>query len=157
MGQDRARPFQTLFGCYFADLGRPVAPPSRLSLRPSQYKVCRRLAARAKRPEICDRSVAAGELAPLGAPPEVQPIAIEDEEPSAMLVIVVALFRPDFVLDQFLPEFQSLDFKRFAASEVFVEPGRKVRFHVVRETDYGDRFKLFVLETPEDEVRTAEQ
>ena len=74
-----------------------------------------------------------------------------------MLVIVVALFRPDFVLDQFLPEFQSLDFERFAASEVFVEPGRKVRFHVVRETDYGDRFKLFVLETPEDEVRTAEQ
>ena len=29
------------------------------------------------------------------------------------------------------------------------DPGQIVRFHVVRETRYGDRFKLFALETPE--------
>lgn len=67
-----------------------------------------------------------------------------------LLVVVVALFRPDFVLNQVFPEFESIEFERFVASEVFIEPGRNVRFHVVRETDYGDRFKLFVLKTPDD-------
>ncbi|MCH8110878.1 MAG: TRAP transporter permease [Proteobacteria bacterium] len=73
-------------------------------------------------------------------------------EAALLLVIVVALFRPDFVLNQVYPEFERIEFERFVAGEIFVEPGRKVRFHVVRETDYGDRFKLFVLETPEGEA-----
>lgn len=73
-------------------------------------------------------------------------------EAALLLVVVVALFRPDFVLNQVFPEFEGIEFERLIAGEVFVEPGRNVRFHVVRETDYGDRFKLFVLATPEDET-----
>ena len=73
-------------------------------------------------------------------------------EAALLFVVVVALFRPDFVLNQVYPEFERIEFERFVAGEIFVEPGRKVRFHVVRETDYGDRFKLFVVETPEGEA-----
>ena len=53
------------------------------------------------------------------------------------------------MLNQVFPEFESIELERFVAGEMFVDPGRNVRFHVVRETDYGDRFKLFVLTTPE--------
>ena len=70
-------------------------------------------------------------------------------EMAIVLVVVVALFRPDFILNQFSPEFEPIDLTAFAAGETSVEPGRNVRFHVVRQTDYGDRFKLFTIETPE--------
>jgi TRAP transporter 4TM/12TM fusion protein len=66
-----------------------------------------------------------------------------------LAVVVVALFRPDFVLDLVSPSFKSVDMTKFAAREVTVEPGRNIRLHLVRETEYGDRFKLFVIKTPE--------
>ena len=52
---------------------------------------------------------------------------------------------PDFVLNQVYPAFAPLEITRVAAGEVKIEPGRTVRLHIVRETDYGDRFKLFRL------------
>lgn len=68
---------------------------------------------------------------------------------SAILVVVcVGLFRPGFIMDQIFPAFADIDMATFAAGETTVEPGRKLRLHVVRETNYGDRFKLFVLEAP---------
>ncbi|MFQ5898716.1 MAG: TRAP transporter permease [Candidatus Methylomirabilia bacterium] len=66
-----------------------------------------------------------------------------------LIVVVVALFRPGVFMDQLYPPYAPVALDRFVASEVMVEAGRKVRLHVVRETDYGDRFKLFVLVTPE--------
>ncbi len=65
-----------------------------------------------------------------------------------LLVVMFALFRPDYVMDQFFPSFAPIALDKFVSGEYTVEPGRKVRFHVVRETDYGDRYKLFVIETP---------
>ncbi len=65
-----------------------------------------------------------------------------------LLVVVVCFFRPDYVLDQFSPAYAELSLDRFLAGESRIEAGRKVRFHVTRETDYGDRYKLFVLTAP---------
>ncbi len=67
-----------------------------------------------------------------------------------LLLAMIALFRPDFVMNQIVPPFQTVDLDGFIAGEKTADPGAKVRFHVIRETDYGDRFKLFVIQTPED-------
>ena len=69
-------------------------------------------------------------------------------EMALLAVVVVALFRPGFVMNQIYPAFAAFDLASFAAGEATVEPGRKVRFHVVRETNYGPRYKLFVIEAP---------
>ena len=66
-----------------------------------------------------------------------------------MLVVCVGLFRPDFVLNQAYPEFAPLDVVQFTSGKAEIPAGRTVRLHVVRETDYGDRFKLFRLTAPD--------
>ena len=58
------------------------------------------------------------------------------------------LFRPGFFMDEIAPPFEPVAFQAFASGEFIPEPGRQVRLHVTRETDYGERYKLFVLETP---------
>ena len=62
-----------------------------------------------------------------------------------LLVAMVGFFRPDFVLDRVYPAFAPLEIERVATGDAKMEAGRTVRLHIVRETDYGDRFKLFLL------------
>lgn len=64
------------------------------------------------------------------------------------IAAIVALFRPGFVMDQIYPEFKDVNLERFVAGDSVAPPGYTVRFHVVRPTDYGDRFKLFRVGTP---------
>ncbi|MFQ5830190.1 MAG: TRAP transporter permease [Candidatus Methylomirabilia bacterium] len=66
-----------------------------------------------------------------------------------LIVVVVALFRPGVFMDRLYPPYVPIALDKFTAGEVMVGPGRKVRLHVVRETDYGERLKLFVLVAPE--------
>jgi len=66
-----------------------------------------------------------------------------------LIVVIVALFRPSLILDRIYPPFDPVDTATFANGEFNPEPGRIVRFHVLRETPYGDRFKLFALVMPE--------
>jgi hypothetical protein len=70
-------------------------------------------------------------------------------ESVALLVVMIALFRPDLVMDQFYPPFTKVDMERLAAGEQVAEPGYSIRLHIVRETDYGDRLKLYRIGTPE--------
>ena len=65
-----------------------------------------------------------------------------------LLLAAFILFRPGFFMDRLFPPFAAIELDQFVAGEVAVEPGNKLRPHVVRETAYGDRFKLFVLEAP---------
>ena len=76
-------------------------------------------------------------------------VKVKLHEAALLIVVIVALFRPGVVMDQFYPEFASLDLDKFAAGEVTAERGYTVRFHVVRSTDYGDRFKLYRVGTPD--------
>ena len=70
-----------------------------------------------------------------------------------LVAAMVSLFRPDFVLDQLWPEFRSAPLTAFVEGSEFAPPGRTVRLHVVRDTDYGDRLKLLVAR-PQDESAT---
>lgn len=66
-----------------------------------------------------------------------------------LIVAIVALFRPGLVMDQVYPEFEPVALHGFGSGEAVAPPGGTVRFHVVRSTNYGDRFKLFRTTTPE--------
>lgn len=70
-------------------------------------------------------------------------------ESLALGVVIVALFRPSLIIDQIYPPFDTVQVDSFASGDLITEPGRIVRVHAVRETPYGDRFKLFAMVTPE--------
>ncbi len=61
-----------------------------------------------------------------------------------LVVAMVGLFRPGFFIEQIWPEYREVPLATFAEGRVDVPSDRKLRFHIARETDYGDRFKLFV-------------
>jgi TRAP transporter 4TM/12TM fusion protein len=76
-------------------------------------------------------------------------VKVKLHEALLLVVVIVALFRPGVIMDQFYPQFAPLDLDGFVAGEAFADSGYTVRFHVVRSTDYGDRFKLYRLGTPD--------
>jgi hypothetical protein len=52
-------------------------------------------------------------------------------------------------MDWFYPSFAPLDLGKFAAGEASAPPGDTIRFHLVRSTEYGDRYKLYRVATPD--------
>ena len=64
-----------------------------------------------------------------------------------LLAAMIGFFRPGFVLDRVYPAFAPLDVAGVVSGATPLEPGRAMRLHIVRETAYGDRFKLFRLPT----------
>ena len=70
-------------------------------------------------------------------------------EALVLLAVMVGLFRPGFVMDQIFPTYQPIEITRFVNNEAIAKSGQSIRLHVTRSTDYGDRFKLFLVTTPE--------
>ena len=70
---------------------------------------------------------------------------------------MVGFFRPDFVMDQVYPKFNELEMKPFVSGEARAQPGYSIRLHVVRQTDYGDRFKLYRMATPDIKAATLDE
>ncbi|MDC0039239.1 TRAP transporter permease [Gammaproteobacteria bacterium] len=68
-------------------------------------------------------------------------------ETIGLLFVTLALFRPDALMNPVFPEFTKSDFDVFVSRGVEVTQGQKFRLHITRETDYGDRYKLFVFES----------
>ena len=66
-----------------------------------------------------------------------------------LAVVVMMLFRPGIFMNLVYPDFATLDLEKFVAGEVSAKQAYTVRFHMVRTTDYGDRFKLYRLATPD--------
>ncbi len=64
-------------------------------------------------------------------------------EAICLLLAMIGFFRPDFVMDRIHPEFAPVEMPEAVMGQFTVPEGRAIRLHVVRETDYGDRFKLF--------------
>jgi len=60
-----------------------------------------------------------------------------------LLIITVSMFRPDFVMNRIYPEYQNFE-KNFNETVEFKEK-RKLRLHVTRYTDYGERYKMFAF------------
>jgi len=59
------------------------------------------------------------------------------------LVIAAALLRPGFILNKFTPEYNFKDLSQ--SQELVLEPEKEVRVKVTRVTEYGERYKLFVI------------
>jgi hypothetical protein len=70
-------------------------------------------------------------------------------ESALLAVAIVMLFRPGLFMDRIYPPFKTIAPEAYVSGEFAPQPGQIVRFHVVRETRYGDRYKLFALRTPE--------
>ena len=77
-------------------------------------------------------------------------------EGAALLLATWMLFLPNAAMNQVLPEFGSTSMESFIAGDIALEEGQKVRLHVTRHTNYGDRYKLYVF-TPEGKAMGAEQ
>ena len=60
-----------------------------------------------------------------------------------LLIITVSMFRPDFVMNRIYPEYQN--FEKNFYDEIEFKEKRKLRLHVTRYTDYGERYKMFAF------------
>ncbi len=60
------------------------------------------------------------------------------------LVISISFLSPEFVLNKFYPKYEYKNFDNL--SSIYLEPNREVHFKVTRLSDYGERYKLFVIE-----------
>ena len=61
----------------------------------------------------------------------------------ALLLITVSMFRPDFIMNRVFPEYT--EFTSSFDEEIYYEETRKIRLHVTRYTDYGERYKMFAF------------
>ncbi len=64
----------------------------------------------------------------------------------AFLLISMSLFRPGYILDKFYPKFEDQPLQVEKINMIQFNPDRAVHIKVVRRTEYGDRYKLFVIE-----------
>ena len=59
------------------------------------------------------------------------------------LFISISLLSPEFVLNKFYPKYDYININNI--NELKLDPKKEVRFKVTRVTEYGDRYKLFVI------------
>jgi len=61
------------------------------------------------------------------------------------ILISLSLFRPDYVLDKFYPRYEYTQLQISNLQFINLKPDRDVHIKVTRRTEYGDRYKLFVI------------
>ena len=64
----------------------------------------------------------------------------------AFLLISLSLFRPDYILNKFYPKFNEQILQASEINTLSFENEREVHLKITRRTEYGDRYKLFVIE-----------
>jgi len=62
------------------------------------------------------------------------------------LLISLSFLRPDFVLDKFYPKFEHSSLRTNNLEMTSLKAVNDVHIKVTRKTDYGERYKLFVIE-----------
>ncbi len=62
------------------------------------------------------------------------------------IMIAMSLFRPGYILDKFSPKFENKQVSTQEISSLKLDPNRDVHIKVTRRTEYGDRYRLFVIE-----------
>ena len=60
------------------------------------------------------------------------------------LFISISLLSPEFVLNKFYPKYNYKDINQIQLLEL--DPKKEVRFKVTRPSEYGERYKLFIIE-----------
>ena len=61
-----------------------------------------------------------------------------------ILVISISLLSPEFVLNKFYPKYNYLDINQIQNSQF--DPKKEIRIKITRFSEYGERYKLFVIE-----------
>ncbi len=64
----------------------------------------------------------------------------------AFLLISLSFLRPDYVMDKFYPKFEYSPLQINNLQMVTLKPDHDVHIKITRNTDYGERYKLFVIE-----------
>ena len=59
------------------------------------------------------------------------------------LIISISLLRPDFILNKFIPKYNFQDLSQ--NKELILKSDNELRIKVTRQTEYGERYKLFVI------------
>jgi hypothetical protein len=59
------------------------------------------------------------------------------------LVISISLLAPEFVLNKFYPKYNYKDINQIHS--IKLDPNKEARFKVTRPSNYGERYKLFVI------------
>ncbi len=62
------------------------------------------------------------------------------------LIISLSFLSPDFVLNKFYPKYQNLKYQSTNLEEVTLQPNKDVHIRVTRLSEYGERYKLFIIE-----------
>ena len=68
----------------------------------------------------------------------------------ALLVVTVSLFRPDLITGALSPEYLKADITEI--NNIDAKNSNVVRFKVIRNTEYGDRYKLFTFKVDGNEI-----
>ena len=62
------------------------------------------------------------------------------------LFISLSFLAPEFVLNKFAPKYNQHQLSAEKIHSLYFEPGKEVHIKVTRRTEYGDRYKLFVID-----------
>ncbi len=59
------------------------------------------------------------------------------------LLISISLLAPEFVLNKFYPKYNYMDINKIYSMKL--DPSKEARFKVIRPSNYGERYKLFII------------
>jgi len=62
------------------------------------------------------------------------------------LIISISFLAPEFVLNKFYPKFNVQKLSATSINSLSLDPSKEVHIKVTRVTEYGDRYKLFVID-----------
>ncbi len=62
------------------------------------------------------------------------------------LIISMSLFRPGYILDKFYPKYDQQQLTAGKIESLSFDKDKEVHIKITRRTEYGDRYKLFVIE-----------
>ena len=62
------------------------------------------------------------------------------------LFISLSFLAPEFVLNKFSPKYNQQELSAEKIQSLYFEPGKEVHIKTTRRTEYGDRYKLFVID-----------
>ncbi len=63
------------------------------------------------------------------------------------LIIALSFLAPDYVLSKFYPKFNEQNLSSKTIQSLTFDPSKEVHIKVTRVTEYGERYKLFVIDT----------
>ena len=67
------------------------------------------------------------------------------------LLISISLLAPEFVLNKFYPKYNYMDINKIHLMKL--DPNKEARFKVTRPSNYGERYKLFVIKKDTFEIK----